>query len=111
MNKRKYHKMSNTDVLPRIPKKIQKVETLSTPLNDLESLINIAKQNVLYQNINNSMLQAILPDLEELNAIIEIVKEIRESDCGTWLTDCVDGKEKRQELARLLDKLYNEASI
>jgi hypothetical protein len=47
----------------------------------------------------------------ELDSIIEIVKEIRESDCGTWLTDGVDGRDKRQELMELLDKLYNASSI
>jgi len=47
----------------------------------------------------------------ELNTIIEIVKEIRESDCGTWLTDCAKGREKRQELMELLDRLYDTVSI
>jgi len=62
--------MSNVAVLPQHHKKPKKVETLSIPLNDLESLITIAKQNVPYRNINNTMLKAILPDLEELQAII-----------------------------------------
>ena len=51
-----------------------------------------------------------------LNAMLETVKEIRKSDCGAWLKDCngihscSEGREKRQELMRLLDKLYKAAS-
>ena len=51
-----------------------------------------------------------------LDALLEVVKGIRKSDCGAWLKDCngihscSDGREKRQELMRLLDKLYKAAS-
>ena len=47
-----------------------------------------------------------------LFAVLEAIKEIRKSDCGAWLKDCSavfrcsDGREKRQELSKLLDKLY-----
>lgn len=52
-----------------------------------------------------------------MNDILEIVKLIRASDCGGWLKDCGtamftccnDGREKRQELSRLLDQLYKAA--
>ena len=52
-----------------------------------------------------------------LDAMLEVVKSIRKSDCGAWLKDCngihrcSDGREKRQDLSRLLDKLYKAASI
>ena len=52
-----------------------------------------------------------------LDAMLEVVKGIRKSDCGAWLKDCngihrcSDGAEKRQELMRLLDRLYKAASI
>ena len=52
-----------------------------------------------------------------LDALLEVVRAIRKSDCGAWLKDCngihrcSDGREKRQELMRLLDKLYKAASI
>ena len=52
-----------------------------------------------------------------LDAMLEVVKDIRKSDCGGWLKDCNglfncrDGREKRNELMRLLDKLYKAASI
>lgn len=52
------------------------------------------------------------------NAMEGVIKEIRESDCGAWLKDCgtvmftcADGREKRQELSRLLDKLYKVSNI
>ena len=52
-----------------------------------------------------------------LSALLEVVKDIRKSDCGGWLKDCYSGTfncrggvEKRQELMRLLDKLYKAAS-
>lgn len=45
-----------------------------------------------------------------------VIKDIRKSDCGAWLKDChgglfrcSDGREKRQELCKLLDKLYKIA--
>lgn len=47
-----------------------------------------------------------------------IIKEIRQVDCGGWLKDCqsgifhcADGHEKRLELMRLLDKLYQVAGV
>lgn len=50
--------------------------------------------------------------------ILEVIKEIRKSDCGAWLKDCgttmftcADGREKRQELSRLLDKLYKVSKV
>ena len=52
-----------------------------------------------------------------LDALLEVVRGIRKSDCGAWLKDCngihhcSEGREKRQELMRLLDKLYKAASI
>ena len=53
-----------------------------------------------------------------LDALVEVVKEIRKSDCGLWLKDCTfkisncsDGREKRAELSKLLNKLYKAASI
>lgn len=52
------------------------------------------------------------------DAIIEAVKAIRKSDSGEWLKDCQtgvfscsDGREKRQELMGLLDKLYEAAGV
>lgn len=56
------------------------------------------------------------PSVIGLDALLEVVKDIRKSDCGAWLKDCngihscSEGKEKRQELMRLLDKLYKAAS-
>ena len=50
------------------------------------------------------------------DALLEAVKGIRKSDCGAWLKDCngihrcSEGREKRQELMRLLDKLYKAAN-
>ena len=51
-------------------------------------------------------------------ALLDAVKAIRASDCGAWLKDCQtglfrcsDGREKRQELSRLLDRLYRAAGI
>jgi hypothetical protein len=44
--------------------------------------------------------------------LVELVKEVRANDCGAWMKECgsvfkcSDGTVKRQELARLLDKLY-----
>ena len=52
-----------------------------------------------------------------LDALTEVVRSIRKSDCGAWLKDCngiyscSEGREKRQELMRLLDELYKAASI
>ena len=52
-----------------------------------------------------------------LDTVREVVGDIRKSDCGAWLKDCngihhcSEGREKRQELMRLLDKLYKAASI
>ncbi|MCK5617050.1 hypothetical protein KAR91_85095 [Candidatus Pacearchaeota archaeon] len=53
-----------------------------------------------------------VPCSEGLDALTEVVRDIRKSDCGAWLKDCngihrcSEGREKRQELMRLLDKLY-----
>ena len=54
----------------------------------------------------------------ECNVLLDAVKAIRASDCGAWLKDCQtglfrcsDGREKRLELSRLLDKLYKAAGI
>ncbi len=54
-------------------------------------------------------------------AILEVIAEIRKSDCGAWLKEChpstleyytcADGREKRQELSRLLDKLYEVSDV
>jgi hypothetical protein len=55
------------------------------------------------------------PEDEAKEQLLEVVKSIRKSDCGAWLKDCngihlcSEGREKRQELMRLLDKLYNAA--
>lgn len=54
------------------------------------------------------------PGAEQV-ALLEAVRAIRKSDCGGWLKDCTgvsnvtcrQGKEKRQELMRLLDALYS----
>ena len=54
-----------------------------------------------------------------LDDMLEVVKEIRKSDCGAWLKDCTgsgifncsQGAEKRQELSRLLNKLYKASGI
>jgi len=47
-----------------------------------------------------------------------IISEIRESDSGEWLKDCQtqlftcrEGREKRFELMRLLNKLYYAAGL
>jgi stage V sporulation protein K len=75
MSKRKYLDMSNA--IPQRKKK--KVRTLSSvtppiPLTDLNSLITIAQYTISnnreYANINNTMLQNILPQLIELQSII-----------------------------------------
>ena len=68
--------MSNTRELRK--KKLVKLrpEPLTIPLIDIDSLIVIAKQSKLYQNINNSVLQAILPQLLELQKIIGM-KELK----------------------------------
>lgn len=50
--------------------------------------------------------------VEKNKDLLRIIKEIRRSDCGSWLKDCsevykcADGRAKRHELAKLLDKLY-----
>lgn len=52
-----------------------------------------------------------------LTDVLDAVKAIRKSDCGAWLKDCngvfrcSDGRTKRQEMMRLLDKLYSAAGI
>jgi hypothetical protein len=57
-------------------------------------------------------------NLYQIEEILKVIKEIRASDCGAWLKDCgssmftcADGREKRQELSRLLDKLYRVSKI
>ena len=63
---------------------------------------------------NNSGEYVSTKDLAEL---MDAVKAVRKSDCGGWLKDCQwiftcsDGREKRQELARLLDRLYKVAGV
>ena len=76
MDKRKYLDMSNT-ISARKRKKEKhrsRVNPLNIQLTDLNSLITIAQysldNNVTYPNINNTMLQQILPQLIELKAII-----------------------------------------
>ena len=49
--------------------------------------------------------------------LVELVKEVRANDCGAWMKECgsvfkcSDGTVKRQELARLLDKLYKVSRV
>jgi len=76
MDKRKYLDMSNT-ISARKRKKEKsrsRVNPLNIQLTDLDSLITIGQysldNNVTYPNINNTMLQQILPQLIELKAII-----------------------------------------
>lgn len=53
----------------------------------------------------------------QLEKLIKVCKAIRKADCGAWLKDCqgsftcADGREKRLELMRLLDKLYKVAGV
>ena len=82
MDKRKYLDMSNA--IPHRKKKRMstqsKVSPLNIPLTDLNSLITIAQHsadnNIKYPNINNQMLQNILPQLIELKSIIGM-KELK----------------------------------
>jgi len=76
MNKRKA--MSNKHVDHRHKKRANTTEILTTPLNNLDSLIDIAKQNKRYQNIDNITLQRILPSLIQLQQIIGM-KELKDS--------------------------------
>ncbi len=56
---------------------------------------------------------------QEYEKASKAVKEIRKSDCGAWRKDCsikpiftcLDGQEKRNELACLLDKLYKVVNV
>jgi len=48
-----------------------------------------------------------------MKSIIEAAKAIRKSDCGAWMKDCgtqlftcAEGRAKRTELMKCLDKLY-----
>jgi hypothetical protein len=57
-------------------------------------------------------------DIEKRHTeLVELVNEIRKQDCGGWLKECSsvfrcsEGTEKRQEMARLLDKLYRAAGV
>ena len=62
--------------------------------------------------ISKTESRAQVPCSGVLSALLDVVKDIRKSDCGGWLKDCDglfncrDGREKRRELMRLLDKLY-----
>ena len=83
MNKRKHKDMSN--LVPQRKKKLAKTPKSVVPpipLTDLDSLILIAQHsksnNTSYPNIDNSMLQNILPQLLELKSIIGM-KELKES--------------------------------
>lgn len=83
MNKRKHKDMSN--LVPQRKKKLAKTSKSVVPpipLTDLDSLILIAQHsksnNTTYPNIDNSMLQNILPQLLELKSIIGM-KELKES--------------------------------
>ncbi len=51
-------------------------------------------------------------------AMLDAIKAIRASDCGAWQKDCMgglfscsDGRAKRMELGKLLDRLYKAAGI
>ena len=53
-----------------------------------------------------------------MNEILDAINAIRKSDCGAWMMDCGsgvfrchEGRAKRQELSRLLDRLYKSANI
>ena len=55
---------------------------------------------------------------ENREEIYDAILAIRKSDCGAWLKDCAtslftcaDGREKRRELSRLLDKLYSVSGV
>jgi hypothetical protein len=41
--------------------------------------------------------------------VAQAIADIRKSDCGGWLKDGLEGREKRMELMRLLDTLYKAA--
>ena len=62
----------------------------------------------------DNMISGILDRYAEL---VELVKEVRANDCGAWMKECgsvfkcSDGTVKRQELARLLDKLYKVSGV
>jgi len=49
--------------------------------------------------------------------ILAAIKAVRAADCGAWMKDCSglfhcsEGREKRQELSRLLDQLYKAAGV
>jgi len=58
------------------------------------------KKNLLAEEEEHNAIQ------KELKEIKERIQAIRDSDCGAWLGINQKGFEKRTELMRLLDKLY-----
>ena len=58
--------------------RISDQEVLTIPLTNLDSLIDIAKQNKKYKNIDNATLQRILQPLQELQSIIGM-KDLKDS--------------------------------